>query len=128
MKRKLNTLLEHKKMKFGDFFLFQEYKSQMTRDKPVIITKPILAIFLGYFIADQALSCNYVQWVNTDLTELRESGHRDIREVKDIKVHYEWDDYIDILGHWEKRPNYKEILVAYRKYNPDIFTTHDDYD
>lgn len=37
--------------------------------------------------------------------------------VEEIEYHAEWTDYIDILGHWEGRPNWKEILEKYRLQN-----------
>lgn len=59
--RKLNTFLENlSKLKFGDFILFQEYVYNYNV-KNFEISKPILAIYLGYFVADQTLGFNYVK-------------------------------------------------------------------
>jgi hypothetical protein len=39
------------------------------------------------------------------------------KEVEEIENHIEWRDYIDILGQWKNKPNWKEIILAYRTQN-----------
>lgn len=41
----------------------------------------------------------------------------------EIKDHIEWDDYINVLGHWKNKPNWKEILKAYRTQNTKELVT-----
>lgn len=41
--------------------------------------------------------------------------------VEEIEYHVEWDDFIDILGHWENKPNWKQILEKYRLQNTKEF-------
>ncbi|MCK9445618.1 hypothetical protein M0Q50_01855 [bacterium] len=118
--KKINTLLEHDKIKFGDYILFQEYKYD-SNSKSYNVSKPIFVIFLGYFIADQALGFNYVEWLNENHTEYINNENvtnlKVCKEVKEINCHIEWDDYIDILGHWKNKPNWKEIISKYRLMN-----------
>lgn len=70
------------------------------------VSKPILVIYLGYFVVDQTIGFNYVRWINEN---------RD--EVVGIDNHIEWNDYIDIIGHWKGKPNWKEIIKCYRNEN-----------
>jgi hypothetical protein len=122
-KRKLNTFGDESNLEFGDYILFQEY----TQDKHdgvqyhYKVSKPILAIYLGYFIADQAIGFNYVRWNNERHTVYVTNEHvmryPVCKEVSGIEQHIEWSDYIDILGHWKKKPNWKEIISAWRSEN-----------
>lgn len=101
----------------GDFLLFQEHKENGE------ISKPILAIYMGCFAADQTLGFNYIKWVNENRYTL--FGFRKTRvynEVQKIDCHIEWNDKIDILGYWKYRPTWKEIIKAYRglvNHNPN---------
>ncbi len=103
---KLNTVISNDLM-VGDFILFQEYNESDIKDE-FSISKPIYAIFLGFFQADQTVGFNYVRvpkyWGANP----------------EIESHYEWDDYTDLLGSWSiGRPHWNEILKAYRNYNPN---------
>ena len=47
-------------------------------------------------------------------------GEEFYKEVEKIESHIEWNDYIDILGHWTYKPDWKEIIQKYRKQNLDL--------
>lgn len=113
--KKILTLLKHNKIKFGDYILFQDYKYDY-KTKSYNVSKPKFVIFLGYFVADQTLGFNYVKWVNENHTECINDECIG-KEVREINSHIEWDDYIDILGHWVNKPNWKEIISKYRLMN-----------
>jgi hypothetical protein len=114
-KRKLKTFIGNEfigtdNLKFGDYILFQEY-TQDRHDGTQYhykISKPILAIYLGYFVADQTLGFDFIRWNNEDRNT----------KTQVIEQHIEWSDYIDVLGHWKTKPSWKEIIVAFRQKNP----------
>lgn len=128
----LNLVKEYRiqKLKFGDYILFQKYTHKHKEDYEV--TKPILAIYLGAFVADQTIGFNYVRWNNDNhtvyVTNEYVTKYPTCKEVDKIESFIEWDDYIDILGSWEIRPSWKEILVAYRKQNVQQTVNIDDID
>jgi len=135
MKRKLNTFISHRVLKFGDYLLFQEYMHKYgddNKDSYYEVTKPILAIYLGVFVADQAIGFDYVKW-NNDNHIIK---HKVITGGKEYEIkstsqaqtgsHIEWDDYIDILDSWKYRPSWREILEAYRKQNVQQTVSSDD--
>jgi len=124
--KRLNTLSENADLKVGDFILFQEYtqgsylynEGKKCSKYQYNISKPILAIYLGFFMVDMAGAFNYVKWINNQREmETNENGYSYIKEISEIKHHIEWNDFIDILGRWNHRPNQKELLTAYRNYN-----------
>lgn len=90
---------EFKNLAFGDYILFQEY------DKNGDVSNPIMAIYLGYFTYDQTVGFYYVRWRNEN---------RLIETQPKIEEHIEWDEHINILGHWSEKPNMKEIMESYR--------------
>lgn len=123
-KRLLNTFMSYKgKIEFGDYLLFQEYVPYFHDGKEYHykVSKPTLAIYLGSFIADQTLGFNYVKWNNDQrivyVTNEHVTRYHTCKEVEQIDNHIEWNDFIDILGHWKCKPNWKEIIKAYRKQN-----------
>jgi hypothetical protein len=120
MNRKLNSFGESERQKFGDYLLFQEYK-HVPGEEYYKISKPILVIFLGSFIMDMAIGFNYVRWNNDNhsefITNEYVTKYRIMKEVKKIEQYVEWNDSIDILGHWSYKPTWKEIIAAYRKQN-----------
>lgn len=121
-KRKLKTFIKHKNMEFGDYILFQEYEySHDTPEAKYLVSKPIMAIYLGIFVADQAVGFNYVRWNNDNHTEFVTNEYVTnapiCKQVGGIENHIEWDDYIDILGYWKKKPKWKQIIKSYRKQN-----------
>lgn len=114
MDKIVNSFLDyHSDINFGDFILFQEYKHD---NNGVIVSKPILAIYLGSFIADQTIGFNYVRWVNDKRGKINENDVYVFNEVEKIETHIDWFDYVNILGHWDKRPTMLEILKSYRKH------------
>lgn len=116
--RKLNKFIGiNHDFRFGDYILFQEYCR--TENGIYNVSKPILAIYLGFFIADQTIGFNYIRWNNDSRLIVNENGYKNIKEVGDVENHIEWNDCIDILGFWNNKPNYKEILTSYRKYNKE---------
>lgn len=124
MKRIITPFVNGKfKLEFGDYILFQEYEQgeHDGEEYNYNVTKPILAIYLGCFVADQTLGFNYVRWNNENhlvyVTNEHVTRYALNKQVNEIEHHIEWDDYIDILGHWKNKPNWKEIIVAYRKQN-----------
>lgn len=133
-KRKIKKFLSSEKFKFGDFLLFQEYKYKFgcRTDYQYKVSRPILAIYLGHFVADQTAGFNYVKWVNENhgvkITNEHVADYIVREEVDGIHQHIEWDDYIDILGRWEYRPSWKEILTAYRKKNTKEEMSSDEID
>jgi hypothetical protein len=115
MKRKLNTFIENfNKLSFGDFILFQEYKQQNynfeRKEYDYLVSSPILAIYIGWGVFDQTIGFQYILW------------QKDSKETYDVEINYhiEWSNYIDILGVWKYKPNWKEILFAWRKYNKNV--------
>ena len=131
--RKLKTFL-NTNLSFGDYILFQEYKQGTHDGKQYIydISKPILAIYLGYFVADQTLGFNYVRWNNENrvvyITNEFVTKYPSNKQVEQIESHIEWNDYIDILGHWDNKPNWRQILAAYKWQNLDPTTLEDNID
>lgn len=105
-------------LEFGDYILFQEYKQTRHNHN---ISKPILAIYLGCFVADQTLGFNYVRWNNDKriiyITNEHVTRYPTCKEVSGIEQHIEWDDFIDILGHWKHKPKWKEIIGPFRQQN-----------
>ena len=131
--RKLNTFIAGNfKLTFGDYVLFQEYKQ--AKPNGYSVSKPIFAIYLGSFIADQTLGFNYVRWINENrtiyITNEHVTNYMAYKEVDKIESHIEWDDYIDVLGYWEQRPTWQEILKAYRKQvtKQRVFSKYTDID
>lgn len=118
-KRTINPFGENIDLKIGDFILFQEYKSEYKDGHyQYNISKPIYAIYLGFYILDMALAFNYVKWINNNREMVtNEKGYSSIKEITEIQYHIEWDDFVDIIGHWNHRPTKQELLTAYRKYN-----------
>jgi hypothetical protein len=120
--KKLNTFINNcGEIKFGDYILFQEYKPSKHDGEQYhyTLSKPILAIFLGCFEADQTAGFNYVKWNNDNhsvwVTNEHVKNYRTTKQVDDIHSHIEWSNYIDILGHWKTKPNWKQIIESYRK-------------
>lgn len=101
-KRKLKSFISTK-INFGDYILFQEYNS--TKDG-YNVSKPILAIYINCFVADQALGFKFLKMIKEDKSEEFE-----------ISTFIEWTDHTDILGFWRNKPTFKELLKAYRNCN-----------
>lgn len=131
-KKVLNTFIKCGNLEFGDYILFQEY-SQNSSDntKTYNVTKPILAIYLGSFVADQTLGFNYVRWNNENhtvyITNEHVTHYPTCKEVEKIESHIEWNDFTDILGHWKNKPTWKEIIKVYRTQNVNSRVKHDEF-
>ena len=125
MKKKLNTFFNMLgQLEFGDYILFQEYSDGKHDGVQYhyTVSKPIMAIYLGLFDADQTVGFNYVKWNNDNHTVVINNEHtpnwRTTKQVDhNVHSHIEWMDYIDILGHWKEKPKWKEIMKEYRKQN-----------
>lgn len=123
-KRLLNSFIgTNSKLEFGDYILFQEY-TQQNHDGTQYhynVSKPILAIYLGCFVADQTIGFNYVKWINEShtvfITNEHVTNYPTCKQVDKIHNHIEWNDYIDILGHWKQKPKWQEIIKSYRQQN-----------
>jgi len=132
--KKLNKFSDNcDKLQFGDYILFQEYTQKSVDGKYVFnISKPIFSIYLGSFVADQALSFNYIKWINENhiehVTNQYVTNCKVFKEVSGVESHYEWIDYVDILGIWKVRPNWKEIISKYRKKEDCDIMSEDDID
>jgi len=119
----LNSFIKQKGLEFGEYILFQEYiqeKYDKEMEEHVYkITKPILGIYLGSFVADQTIGFNYVKWNNDKhtvyITNEYVTNHPACKTVDQVDTHVEWNDFIDVLGRWKNKPNWKQIIKAYRK-------------
>jgi len=128
--RKIARFITCKDIKFGDYLLFQEYVQEDHDGEQYSykVSRPILAIYLGSFIADMALGFNYVKWLNNRRIVKTATGYDVFQEVDKIHNHIEWSDCIDILGHWTCRPTWKEILKAYRCQNKETTIKANDFE
>lgn len=118
--REVNTFGSHRPtMKFGDFILFQEYDNVEYNHELHKVSKPRLVIYLGMFVADQTIGFNYIEWVNENkpiyITNSYVTNRKTYKQVGRVKDHVEWDEFIDIIGHWAYRPSFKELITAFRK-------------
>lgn len=120
------------KLEFGDYILFQEYEQSKHDGKQYIykVSKPILAIYLGSFLADQTLGFNYVRWNNDNhtiyITNEHVTRYPMCKQVDSIEQHIEWNDYVDILGHWKQKPKWREIIKSYRQQNLNQYMKSDE--
>lgn len=125
----INTFGRFKEeINFGDYILFQEYYYDR-ENKKYLVSTPRLVIYLGIFVCDQTIGFNYVQWINDNHSVYFTSEHGTyptIKQVSGIASHIHWDDYIDILGHWKQKPNWKEIILAYRNKNIEEAINYDE--
>lgn len=126
MIKKINTLIEGEHIpRCGNFILFQEYNPtyKVDRKNAYKVSRPILAVVLDTFVADQTVGFNYVKYV-PDFSE-RPSN------TPVVDCHIEWSTYIDILGLWTQKPSFKEYRDAARnrerKNFVDDFLTEDLY-
>lgn len=108
---KLKTFLKSRNTQFGDFLLFQEYKKHHYDNEKKLwcysVSKPIYATYLRCYVVDQTIGFDYLRYMK--------DCNDDIPMESFWGSHIEWDDYINILGHWKSRPSFKQLLKAYRK-------------
>jgi len=119
-KLKLNSFIgceEVNKWNFGDYIIFQEYSPTNDQENIYTISKPVYAIYLGMFVADQTVGFDFIRHVNYNHKFVNKNGYRQTKNAEHIENHIEWSDYIDILGHFSYRPTWKEILACFRKSN-----------
>lgn len=102
------------KLNVGDYILFQTFEKVYYGKGTVTISKPIFAIFLGGFQNEDLFGFNYVRWVNPK-HKITFGGMKIGKEVTKIEYHIEYDGYVHIINSWSNKPNYKQILVHYRK-------------
>lgn len=85
-------------LQFGDFLLFQTVEKG-------IKSKPIFAVILGEEIFDQTVGFDYCEWTKSF------SNSQAV-----VRTFILWNNNLIVLGHWTKRPTFRELLSAYRKY------------
>lgn len=113
--KKVNSVYSYhfKDLKFGDWFLFQEIIDNKK------ISRPILAIFTGLSIWDQAVVVNFVEskraWMNfhrlyTDSSKNYTEYFIEHDPVIDFVQC--WTSDIHLLGHWESRPDLSDLRIA----------------
>lgn len=103
-------------MKMGDWFLFRHVKDGS------LISRPILGLFVGHTIWDQALVIEYVEqkrawgWSHEVITnkELNYSMHINQLDQEVDHVQF-WTDDIKVLGHWKSKPTRAELRAALEK-------------
>lgn len=105
------------KWKFGDWILIQHI--QHSTNNEMVISRPILAIFTGYTIWDQAWVINFVQqkraWMNSHQVKTNPeleyywfvSGLD--YEVETIQF---WTDNMHVIAHWKHKPTISELKHA----------------
>lgn len=108
-----------KDLKIGNFILFQHiYENKISR--------PILALFIGWSYWDMALVMSFVEVprayyysdkyqvsINKDLDLAEYIGHMD-PEVETIQF---WTDNIKLLGHFEIKPKFRELKICLKLHN-----------
>jgi hypothetical protein len=86
------------------------------------ITQPILCKWVSLHAIDQA-SCysfiipwrsfHFFTYPNADALEFSEPWC--VNNPPKLYPIIEWNDWINVLGEWDKKPNWKELLPAFRK-------------
>lgn len=105
-------------LKFGQYILFKHIKFNGNRRK---ISRPILALFLGYNIWDQALVIEFVEdresyMSNHEVITNKEMNYSmtiDSLDIQTEQIQF-WTDDIILLGYWNSKPDWKilkEILI-----------------
>ena len=106
---KSTSMSKNPNLKFGDWFLFQHIKGET-------ISRPILAIFVGFNIWDQALVIQFIESPRAYRNFHHYISNPDInyemclaeRVVETEQIQF-WTDDIKIIGYWKHKPNFKEI-------------------
>lgn len=100
---------------FGDWLLMRHYRGG---DK--MMSSPILGIFCGWSVCDQALVLNLVEsprawmWKAQVLTNPSLGIYLSVCAAQDVHVSdfVFWHDDAIILGHWRHRPSFREIRAV----------------
>lgn len=113
------TKYNHQGWNFGDRILFQHIKPG--KGQSSLISRPIYAIFVGWSVWDQALVMHFVEnrraWMNSSSVEIKYNNkeyepmsvYMHDMEVQHIQF---WTDNIKVLGHWDYKPELKELKTA----------------
>lgn len=101
----MKTLIDiFNKIKFGDIVLFQKI------DEKGVYQKPKLVTIVGIDVWDMAAAVYYVDY--NEFNKLRYDTGTPEPEVKGFG---EWMEYWNILGHWQKMPDFRDLIGAYRE-------------
>ena len=116
-KKIVRTLIGfEEELKFGDFILFQNYNNVGIENGQIKyeVDKPAFGIYIEEISTKGSIGFEFIRWRNNN-------RNNEIRE-KFVESYIEWEDFVDILGHWNHRPSWKEMLKAYRKQNTEKIT------
>lgn len=110
------------RLEVGEWFLFQHVSDVMPgtcstyNAKKVYVSRPILALFVGYSVWDMALVYHFVEperaWTNSHKVitnpEFKYSAYISLfdPEVQSIP---DWNEHLHILGSWKTKPKVKEL-------------------
>jgi hypothetical protein len=107
-------------LKFGDRILFRHIKPEGGNRRRSVISRPIIAIFLGISAWDMATVINFVQprraWITNckigDNEENATPERLDDYEAEQIQF---WTDNVILLGHWKTKPTFGELRKALKE-------------
>lgn len=94
-------------VKQGEFFLFQKLSTRTDNNG---MSRPVLAMCVEFDVYDQAVVIRYIEFPRT--WEDKRLGHRRTSVISETVL---WNTAIYVFGKWVGKPNWKEILAAYRK-------------
>jgi hypothetical protein len=111
--------LEKHRWKFGEWILFQHIHSIENAKSSGKITRPILAIFTGFKIWDQALVINFVEqprawiWYHEVITNKEIGYSMQVGSLDDeVEAIQFWTDNIHVMGHWKSKPSLGQLKEA----------------
>ena len=96
----------HEKWQAGDWILFHHIDGREGRlfgADEYRISDPILAVFVGFSVWDQALVLNYVEPVPEMLLFTEDP------KVENIAL---WADNVFVRGHWRTKPSFRQLKGA----------------
>lgn len=93
-------------LQFGDWFYFRHLWQPAEFNGSIFLSRPILAIFLGHTVWDQALVVTFVEVLRGRTKLLNQEP-----DTESIAI---WSDNIVLLGHWKSRPTFRQIREAGR--------------
>ena len=115
----MKTLIDiFNKIKFGDIVLFQKIDDKGVYQKPklvVIVAIDVWDMAAAVYYIDYKMFAKY-KWLPIDeyRNEEDKGKPQPIPELE-IQGFGEWMEYWNILGHWQKMPNFRNLIGAYRK-------------